>query len=53
MTTEDRKFTLETVNCVGACALGPVAVTDGRYEGNLSLAKVSEVVDTLAKKGDA
>jgi NADH-quinone oxidoreductase subunit E len=50
MTTEDRKFTLETVNCVGACALGPVAVADGKYEGNLTLAKVSKLVDILAKK---
>jgi NADH:ubiquinone oxidoreductase subunit E/NAD-dependent dihydropyrimidine dehydrogenase PreA subunit len=50
MTTEDRKFTLETVNCVGACALGPVAVVDGRYHGNLNLAKVSKLVDDYARK---
>lgn len=30
-TTPDREFTLETVNCLGACALGPVVVVDGRY----------------------
>ena len=29
-TTEDRMFTLERVNCLGACALGPVVVLDGR-----------------------
>ena len=28
-TTEDMKFTLETVNCLGCCALGPVIVGDG------------------------
>ncbi|MFH1999433.1 MAG: NAD(P)H-dependent oxidoreductase subunit E, partial [Planctomycetota bacterium] len=28
-TTEDREFTLETVACLGACAIGPVAVVDG------------------------
>ena len=28
-TTDDRAFTLETVNCLGACALGPVVVIDG------------------------
>jgi len=50
MTTEDRKFTLETVNCVGACALGPVAVVDSRYHGNLNLAKVSKLIDDYAKK---
>jgi len=30
-TTSDRQFTLETVNCLGACALGPVVVIDGQY----------------------
>jgi NADH:ubiquinone oxidoreductase subunit E/NAD-dependent dihydropyrimidine dehydrogenase PreA subunit len=50
MTTEDRRFTLETVNCVGACALGPVAVVDGRYHGNLNLARVSRLIDDYAKK---
>jgi NADH:ubiquinone oxidoreductase subunit E len=30
-TTPDFKFTLETVNCLGACALGPVVVIDGEY----------------------
>jgi NADH-quinone oxidoreductase subunit E len=35
-TTEDGEFTLETVNCLGACALGPVAVVDGTYYGQMS-----------------
>ncbi len=30
-TTKDRKFTLETVNCLGACAMGPVVVIDDEY----------------------
>ncbi len=30
-TTEDLEFTLQTVNCVGACALAPVVVVDGTY----------------------
>lgn len=30
-TTHDRKFTLETVNCLGCCAIGPVVVVDGKY----------------------
>ena len=30
-TTADRQFTLTTVNCLGACALGPVVVVDGYY----------------------
>ena len=39
-TTEDMKFTLETVNCLGCCALGPVIVVDGEAHGKLPLAKV-------------
>ena len=35
-TTKDSKFTLETVNCLGCCALGPVVEIDGQYHGKLS-----------------
>ena len=45
-TTKDLKFTLETVNCVGACALGPVVIVDGDYHGQM---KSEKVKDTLAK----
>lgn len=34
-TTGDQKFTLETVNCVGACALGPIMVVDGKTYGRM------------------
>ncbi|MBI4702556.1 MAG: NAD(P)H-dependent oxidoreductase subunit E [Deltaproteobacteria bacterium] len=30
-TTKDLSFTLETVNCVGACAMAPVVLVDGKY----------------------
>jgi NADH-quinone oxidoreductase subunit E len=35
-TTPDLQYTLETVNCVGACALGPVVVVDGESKGKLN-----------------
>lgn len=35
-TTRDRLFTLETVNCLGACALGPIVVADGEYSGQMT-----------------
>lgn len=35
-TTRDRLYTLETVNCLGACALGPILVTDGEYSGQMT-----------------
>jgi len=39
-TTPDRNFTLETVNCLGVCAAGPVVAIDGQYFGKMSAAKV-------------
>lgn len=43
-TTEDKMFTLETVNCLGACALGPIVVVDGFYYSSVTPAKVSEII---------
>ena len=43
-TTEDLKFTLETVNCVGACALGPIVIIDGEYHGQMRTDKVDPVL---------
>lgn len=43
-TTEDMKFTLETVNCLGACALGPIVVVDGHYFSNVKTSKVKEIL---------
>jgi len=44
-TTQDMKFTLERVNCLGCCALGPVVVVDKDYHGKLSPMKVKEVLE--------
>jgi NADH:ubiquinone oxidoreductase subunit E len=43
-TTEDMEYSLDTVACVGACALGPIVVTDGEYHSNVSLQKVGKIV---------
>ena len=43
-TTEDGEFSLDTVNCLGACALGPLVTVDGEYFGNMSTAKVNRVL---------
>jgi NADH-quinone oxidoreductase subunit E len=42
--TPDLKFTLETVNCVGACALGPMVIIGEDYHGEMTPEKVSEVL---------
>jgi NADH-quinone oxidoreductase subunit E len=39
----DLKFSLETVNCLGCCALGPVMVIDGTTHGRLSAADTADV----------
>ena len=39
-TTKDKRFTLESVHCVGCCSLGPVAVIDGEVFGRLGQDKV-------------
>ena len=43
-TTEDMKFTLETVNCLGCCALGPVVVVDEKYESQVNPDKLDRVL---------
>ncbi len=46
-TTRDRSVTLETVNCLGACALGPIAVVDDKYNGQLDIAKADRMLKNL------
>jgi NADH-quinone oxidoreductase subunit E len=46
-TDENLRFTLETVNCVGACALGPVVVVDGEYHGQMTAARAVRLVRRL------
>jgi len=43
-TTADLKFTLETVNCVGACALGPIVVIGEDYNGEMTPEAVGSVL---------
>ena len=45
-TTSDGKFTLETVNCLGCCALGPVVEIDGQYYGRLSSANIAKMLSS-------
>ncbi len=45
-TTQDMRFTLERVNCLGCCALGPVIVVDKDYHGKLTPTKVKGVLES-------
>jgi NADH-quinone oxidoreductase subunit E len=44
----DLQFSLETVNCVGCCALGPVMVMDGEYHGQMNPRKVTAILGAHA-----
>ncbi len=43
-TSEDGRFSVETVECQGACASAPMIDLDGKYHENLSLGKVSDLI---------
>ena len=46
-TSEDGEFSLETVMCLGCCAIGPVVVMDGKYYGQMTRTKVESVLKTI------
>ncbi len=48
-TTEDNQFTLETVNCLGACALGPLMLVDGEYHGKIDQGKLKKLLNKYRK----
>jgi len=55
-TTKDGLFTVERVNCLGACAIGPVAVFNDVYHHHMTSAKLSSLIDavlTAEKAGEA
>lgn len=44
-TTQDMRFTLETVNCLGACALAPVVTVNDRVYGQMTPGRVAELIE--------
>jgi len=46
-TTLDGEFTLETVNCLGACALAPVVIMDGKYYEHMTPAKLGSLLGAV------
>lgn len=49
-TTNDHMFSLETVNCLGACALGPIVVTDGEYSGQMTVQKSDVLLKRIQRQ---
>lgn len=50
-TTPDNQFTLETVACLGCCAIGPVVQVSGDYHGHTTMGKVGEILKKYQKPG--
>jgi NADH:ubiquinone oxidoreductase subunit E len=48
-TTSDKKFSFETVNCLGACALAPLVVVDEEYHGKMDQKKVQKIINDKKK----
>lgn len=44
-TTPDKQFSLETVNCLGCCAIGPVVVVNGKYHSHVNLKKIDAILE--------
>ena len=49
-TTGDGAFTVETVNCVGACALAPVVILDGKYYDHMTPRKLRDLLNSAREK---
>ena len=52
-TSEDGLFSLETVNCMGACALAPVVVVDDVYHSKVTLDKLKAILEECAEEDKA
>ncbi|MHA2407941.1 MAG: NADH-quinone oxidoreductase subunit NuoE family protein [Candidatus Ranarchaeia archaeon] len=48
-TSKDLNFTLERVNCLGCCALGPIVMVDDNYYGKMSPVKLGPLIKQLKK----
>jgi len=46
-TSEDGEVSYETVNCLGACALGPLVTVYDEYYGNMTVSKMNKRLDEL------
>jgi NADH:ubiquinone oxidoreductase subunit E len=49
--TEDGMFTIERVNCLGACALGPVVTENGSCHHHMAPGKLRKLIDSLGGQG--
>ncbi len=48
-TTRDKKFTLEVVNCIGACSIAPVMTINDEYFGRLTVKEIPSILKKYSK----
>jgi len=51
-TTKDLRVTLQTVNCLGCCAIGPIVVINGEYHGQMNSVKAVSLLKKIQETGD-
>jgi NADH-quinone oxidoreductase subunit E len=51
-TTDDRMFSLETVNCLGACALAPVVAVDDEYHDAVNSGKIDKIISSYREEDE-
>ncbi len=49
-TTADRQFSLNAVNCLGVCAIGPVMMVDGKFYGEMNPIRAKKMIEKLNNK---
>jgi NADH:ubiquinone oxidoreductase subunit E len=49
-TTADKQFSLNAVNCLGVCAIGPVMFVDGKFYGEMNPIKAKRVIEKMNSK---
>jgi len=48
-TTADKQFSLNVVNCLGVCAIGPVMFVDGKFYGEMNSVKAKRIIEKINK----
>jgi NADH:ubiquinone oxidoreductase subunit E len=51
--TSDGLFSIEQVNCLGACALGPIVVDNGTYYHHMTPARLRKLIESISEKETA
>ena len=49
-TTADRQFSLNVVNCLGVCAIGPVMMVDRKFYGEMNPLRAKKIIEKLNNK---